>query len=164
MLPGLEKGATATDTIRNATEPRPGRPIYTPIRRRAWARRRRDSFAEIGETIGRAFLPIMDEVLPALLPILKAFGELITALLPVLIPLVQLLAGALRIVAGVLSAVVGFLVETGQVDRRAIGAVSDFLGRQPVSGFSLPRYRSSAVTQPRATAARSGRHPRRRRR
>jgi hypothetical protein len=98
-----------------------------------------DAFAEIGETIGAAFLPVLAEVLPALMPILKVLGELIRALLPVLIPLVKLLAGALGIVASVLTRVVGWLVKLVNWIGTAIGHIGNFLDAvNPFSNISLP--------------------------
>jgi phage-related protein len=139
LIPGLEKGATATDTLANATAKAAGQADLYAESSEGMQKRAGDSLGELSETIGEVFLPILDAIIPALLPILKAFGELVKALLPALIPLVKLLAGALGIAANVLSTVVGWLVKLVSWVGDAIGAVGRFLDSlNPLSNISLP--------------------------
>jgi hypothetical protein len=139
LVPGLAKGATAADTIAAASKAAAGQADLYAESAAGMGAKGADAFAEIGETIGGAFLPVLAELLPALLPILKVLGELVTALLPLLIPLVKLLAGALRIVIGVLSIVVGWLVKLVTWIGTAISSVQSFLeAANPFSNFRLP--------------------------
>ena len=92
LLPGLDKGATATETIANAQKLAAGQADLYANSTEGMAARNADALGELGETIGQAVLPILDALLPALIPIIQALGNLVTAVLPVLIPLIKLLA------------------------------------------------------------------------
>ena len=160
LVPGLEKGATATDTIAAASKVAAGQADLYAESAAGMGARASDAFGEITETIGAAFLPILEAVLPALLPILKALSLLVTALLPLLIPLVKLLAGALGIVADVLSTVVGWLVKLITWIGRAMTSVGDFLEAvNPFSNIRLPDlpFIGGNAAGAGATTARSGR-------
>jgi hypothetical protein len=87
-----------------------------------------DGFAEIGETIGQALLPLLDALLPALLPILQAFGQLIKALLPVLIPLIKLLANYLSAMLGIVLKLVTALVSFIEKIAKAIDKLNFLKG------------------------------------
>lgn len=54
---------------------------------------------EVAESVGAAFLPTLEAILPALMPLLETLGELVEALLPALVPLLKLAAGAISFVA-----------------------------------------------------------------
>lgn len=158
LVPGLEKGATAQETIGNASKIAAGQADLYANSAAGMGAKASDAFGEITETIGAAFLPILKEVLPALLPILKALGTLITALLPLLIPLVKLLAGALGIVADILTTVVGWLVKLVTWIGRAMGPIGDFLEAiNPFSNIHLPELPFVGGNAAGATGARSGR-------
>ena len=101
MLPGLEKGATAQDTLANASRLAAGQADLFAKSTDGATARAADAFGELGETVGAALLPILEELVQALIPIIQALGKLVSAILPVLIPLVKLLAGALGLVANV---------------------------------------------------------------
>jgi hypothetical protein len=111
MLPGLEKGATATDTLANATKAAAGQADIYANSAEGMKAQAGDAFSELSETIGSVFLPIMDAILPALVPIIKAFGQLVTSILPILVPLITLLGKALKIVADVLVTTVNWVVK-----------------------------------------------------
>jgi hypothetical protein len=91
LIPGLEKGASATDTIRNASKLAAGQADKYAASTEGQTARMGDAFGELGETIGSALLPIIDAILPALLPVIKQFGKLIERVLPVLTPLFDVL-------------------------------------------------------------------------
>jgi hypothetical protein len=76
---------------------------------------------EATETIGAAFIPIVEAIIPALVPVLEAIGELVTALLPVLKPLIGGVAQAFRIMGEAVKVVV--TIVTG-----LIGAIQDVIG------------------------------------
>lgn len=139
LIPGLEKGATATDTLAAATAAAAGQADLYASSAEGMQARAGDSLGELAETIGAVFLPVLDAVIPALLPLLKAFGTLVTALLPVLIPLVKLLAGALKIAADVLVTLVTWLSKAVDWISTMIGKVGDLLAKlNPLSGFKMP--------------------------
>jgi hypothetical protein len=139
LIPGLAKGATATDTIALASKKAAGQADLYAESSAGMGARTSDAFGEISETIGSVFLPILDAVLPALIPILKALAQLVTAILPLLIPLIKVLAGALGIVANVLVQLVGWLVKLVTWLTRAADKVSSFVAQlNPLKGFKMP--------------------------
>lgn len=139
LLPGLEKGATATDTLAAATARAAGQADLYAESSEGMQQRAGDSLGELSETIGEVFLPVLDAIIPALLPILKSLGELVKAILPALIPLVKLLAGALKIAADILVTIVGWLVKLVKWLGDAASAVGNFLDKiNPLKGLSLP--------------------------
>lgn len=161
LIPGLAKGAKASDTIALASKAAAGQADLYANSAEGMGARGKDAFAEIGESVGSAFLPIMDEVVPALIPIIQQFGKLITAILPILIPLVKVLAAALGIVVKVLSTVVGWLVQLITWLTKAITMIGRFLDKlNPLKGFkmpSLPFLNSSAAAAPAGVSTRGTR-------
>lgn len=111
LIPGLEKGATATDTIANAQKAAAGQADIFANSAEGGAAKAADAFGEMGEAVGEVVLPVMDALLPAITPIVLELGKLVKAVLPVLIPMVKLLAGAFTVVAKVLGIVIGFVVD-----------------------------------------------------
>ena len=154
LIPGLDKGASAADTLANASKAAAGQADLFANSTEGMSMRAGDSIGELSETIGSVFLPILDAIIPALIPILKALGTLITAILPILTPLIKLLAGALKIVADALVIVVGWLVKLVTWLSTAIGKVGDFLAKlNPLKDIklpSLPFLSASSAAMPRA--------------
>ena len=139
LIPGLVKGADATETLANATGMAAGQADLYAKSSEGMQKRAGDSLGELGETIGEVFLPVLDAIIPALLPILQAFGTLIKSLLPVLIPLIKVLASALGIAANVLVTLVGWLSKLVGWLADAAGAVGRFLDSiNPLKNISLP--------------------------
>ena len=85
-------------------------------------------FSEVGETVGSAFLPVLEELLPVLMPIIEQFAELVKKLLPVLIPLLKLSIIPLKLLAKAISAVLDFLEPLLDGLATAIDLFSDFIG------------------------------------
>lgn len=160
LVPGLEKGATATDTLAAASKAAAGQADLYAASAEGMQARAGDSLGELSETIGSVFLPILDAIIPALLPILDAFGQLVKALLPVLIPLIKVLAGALKIVADVLVTVVGWLVKLVDWISQAAAKVGEFLDKlNPLKDFkmpSLPFIGGTSAPLPRAVSLAGG--------
>jgi hypothetical protein len=159
LIPGLEKGKSATDTLASASKLAAGQADLYAKSSEGMATKGMDAFSEIGETIGSAFLPILDEVLPALIPVIKAFGTLIEAILPVIIPLIKVLASVLGFVANALSTVVNWLSSLIRWLSNAAAAVGRFLDSiNPLKGISLPSlpFLSSAPAGASASAASRG--------
>lgn len=129
LLPGLKKGATAQDTIAEASKRAAGQADNYAKSTKGMGETGSIAFAELTETIGEVFLPILDAILPALLPLLRAFGQLVKALLPILIPLVKALGVAFGIVAKILVRIVEVVVKVISAFARLIKKVADFLSK-----------------------------------
>jgi hypothetical protein len=139
LIPGLEKGATATDTLAAATAKAAGQADLYAKSSAGMGARASDAFGELGETIGEVFLPVLDALLPIVLQLLRLLGQLIKAVLPAILPILKLVAGALTIVGNVLAVVVGWIVKLVQWIGDAIGALGRFLDAiNPLKGVSLP--------------------------
>jgi hypothetical protein len=156
LMPGLEKGATAADTLAAATKGAAGSADAYANSAQGMQDSAGNAFGELTETIGSVFLPVLQAILPALIPLLKAFGTLVEALLPLIIPLVTRLGTALGIVANVLTTVVGWLVKLVTWLGNAMSAVGDFLAKinpfKDIKLPSLPFLNSTVVGMPAAVA------------
>jgi len=97
LLPGLQAGKTATDTIANAQKLAAGSADDYAKSAEGMGKQGSDAFNEITESIGSAFLPILDELLPAILPIITALGDIIKLLVPILVPAIKVVVAALKI-------------------------------------------------------------------
>lgn len=86
------------------------------------------AFSEVGETIGSAFLPVLEELLPVIIPLIEQIAELVKKLLPVLIPLLKLSVIPLKLLAKAISAVLDFLGPLIDGLAQAIDLFSDFIG------------------------------------
>jgi hypothetical protein len=82
LLPGLEKGKTATDTLANAQKLAAGAADTYADSTEGQMAVASDAFGELGETIGYAFLPILKALLPPLIALIKLLGDIITTALP----------------------------------------------------------------------------------
>lgn len=129
LLPGLEKGATAQDTIANASKRAAGAADTYAKSTKGMGETGSIAFSELTETIGSVFLPILDAIIPALIPILQAFGTLVKAILPLLVPLIKALGTALGIVAKVLVAVVDAVVKVITWFSKMIAKVGELVGK-----------------------------------
>lgn len=160
LIPGLEKGATATDTIAAASKAAAGQADLFAKSSEGMEARAGDAFGELTETIGEVFLPILDEIIPALIPILKAFGDLIKTLLPVLIPLIKTLAAVLGIAAKGLTAILDVIRQVFTWVMKLlspIGDLIDALGKlNPFQGFKLPTIGGTMSTPSGATTRAGG--------
>jgi hypothetical protein len=150
LIPGLEKGASATDTLAAASKAAAGQADLFAKSSEGLEARAGDAFGELTETIGEVFLPILDAIIPALIPILKAFGELIKAILPVLVPLIKALGAALTIVANIFVKLLDIIksILTWVIKLLSpIGDLIDALGKlNPFNGFTLPKIGGSMAT------------------
>jgi hypothetical protein len=139
LIPGLEKGATATDTIANAQKAAAGQADAFAASSAGQMAKAQDSFGELAETLGSVFLPILDTLLPLLVEILKPVGKLVTALLPAFKAIIGAIAIPLRIVIGVISKLVDLLANLVTWMMNAIEAAGKFLDSiNPLKGISLP--------------------------
>jgi hypothetical protein len=106
LVPGMTRGATAVDTIANAHKIAAGQADIYANSAEGMSARSADALGELGETIGSALLPVMDALLPALLPFIELLGQLIEAVLPILIPLLGVVGGAFKLLTGFISGAV----------------------------------------------------------
>jgi phage-related protein len=124
LLPGLQKGTDATDTIRKATDLAKGAADDYAESAEGMGKRGSDAFGELTEAIGSAFLPILDELLPALLPIITALGDIIKLLVPILVPAVKVVVAALKIIIDVLTTFLGIIKDIIDWVSKLIDALS----------------------------------------
>lgn len=98
------------------------------------------AFSEVGETIGSAFLPVLEEIIPVLIPIIEQIAELVKKLLPVLIPLLKLAVIPFKLIAAAISAVLDVLGPLIDGLAGAIDVIGDFLGQSSkAAGVSGPK-------------------------
>jgi len=100
LIPGLTKGANATETLANAQKLASGQADLFASSTEGSMKIAQDSFGELGEEIGSAFLPILDTLVPALIPIIQLLGELVKAVMPPLVAIIKLAVEAIKIVVG----------------------------------------------------------------
>jgi hypothetical protein len=134
LIPGLEKGATATDTIANAQKIAAGSADDYANSSEGMGKKSSDAFNEITETIGSAFLPILDELLPAILPIIEVIGELAQLLVLILKPAIHVIVEVLKILLSGITEVIGWIKQLIDWVNRVI----DALGRIKVPDIKLP--------------------------
>jgi hypothetical protein len=108
------QGLTATEVLAEAQRRAAGQAETYASSTAGGLERMGIMFSEVGETVGSAFLPVLEELLPVLIPIIEQFAELIQDLLPVLIPLLKLAVIPLKLVAKAISAI--------------LDVIGDFLG------------------------------------
>jgi hypothetical protein len=125
LFPGMTKQATAADTITEATRLSEGAADDYAKSAEGMGKKGGQAFDELTETIGAVFLPIMDEVVPALLPIIELLGELIKGLLPLLKPVIMVAVGGIKILIEILMKVIGFLNDVVA----AVKGVIDWVGQ-----------------------------------
>lgn len=134
LLPGLKKGTDATDTLRNAQKLAAGQADKYAASTVGQQARMSDSFSELGETIGAAFLPALEAIMPVVIQVIKWLGVLISTILPPLTRLIGFAVSAFLRMASAMAPVVAWA-------RRIIDAVQDvisWLGRIKVPHIDLP--------------------------
>jgi hypothetical protein len=110
LLPGLEKGKTATETLANAQKLAAGASDTYASSTKGQMDVASASFSQLGDTIGTAFLPVLAALMPPLIQIIKLIGQLITAILP-----------PLEVIIGVLVTITGKLVDVWVLEFQILG-------------------------------------------
>jgi hypothetical protein len=136
LMPGLEKGSSATATLAAATKAAAGQADVYAKSGPGMGAKVSDSMSELGETIGTAVLPILDALMPALLAIIKAFSTLVTALLPYLIPMFKFLGQWIGIFADAVAKAIGFISTLVGWLSKALGMIGDLL--KGIGNIHLP--------------------------
>jgi hypothetical protein len=136
LIPGLDKGTSATETLANAQKLAAGQAELFASSTEGQMQIANDSFSELGETVGSAFLPILDELVPAIIPIIQLLGELVTAVMPPLIAIIKIAVEAIKIIIGVLKQWLDFVFSVyGAIGQKltpvlnALGPVLDGVGK-----------------------------------
>ena len=111
LVPGLIKGASATDTIADATRRASGQADIFAASAEGGAMKAADGFSELGETVGELVLPLMDALIPVIITIVKALTSVVKAILPVLIPALKILGKWWMFIAEAISGVVGWVMK-----------------------------------------------------
>ena len=168
LIPGLQKGKDATETLANAQKLAAGQADLFASSTEGSMTIAQNSFGELGEEIGSAFLPILDTLVPALIPIIQLLGELVKAVMPPLVAIIKIAVEAIKVVVDwikqwldivlpvyaaigqkltpVLQAIVPVLGAVG----KAIGGVVDWISDRSSSG-SATRSAPSADSSIRST-------------
>jgi hypothetical protein len=157
LMPGLEKGTTATDTLAAATEAAAGQADAYADSTAGMQERAGDAFTELTETIGSAFIPILEELLPVIIPVIQQIAELVEELLPIMIPLVKASYMPFKILVNVLGFAVDVLMDLVNWLKNAIDQVGAFLESvNPFKDLKLPDIPFLSSGGGRGSASRAG--------
>ena len=140
LIPGMEKGATATDTLaaRHQESRRSGRHVRQNSAGDAGARVG-DAFSELGETSALPSSRCSRQSSPSSFRSSSNLGCSSRNSSRCVIPLLKLMGKYLGVVAGVLGTVVGWLIKFVDWVSDAIGAIGRFLDSiNPLKGITLP--------------------------
>lgn len=158
LVPGLDKSKTKTDQIAQAMELASGQADLFAASTEGVQKKGSDAFSELSETIGSAFLPVLDAIMPLMGPIVEIIGELISAVLPLLKPAIMIVVGALKIFLDVLKTLIGVIKEVmrfiGDLVQKAQDAVN-FVGSIDLNPFSAIGLEGGAQGRGRGRSARS---------
>lgn len=125
MLPGLEAGATAQDTIKNATDLAAGAADNYAKSSQATGEKASIAFDEIKETIGTSLMPAMQELVESIKPLLAQFVQLLSVILP---PLLNLFSKFFQIaskVAGVIGKITSAIGKLIQKIKELLGPLTE---------------------------------------
>jgi hypothetical protein len=116
LFPGMAKQANAADTITEATKLSAGAADAYAQTAEGMGKKGSDAFGELGETVGSAFLPIMDALVPAIVPFVELLGELLKLILPPLkvaiglvVDILKIMVDVVKKVSDAISTVVGWI-------------------------------------------------------
>lgn len=129
MLPGLEKGASGMDTIKNATNLAEGAALTYADSAQATGDKAKIAFSEIAETLGTLLVPVLEAVGDIIRPIAQVFGELVRIILPPLERWFDRLARVLGRVADVLQRVADMISRVIDKIRELLDPLTDAVGK-----------------------------------
>lgn len=124
-LAGVEEG---TDLVAEAQRLASGQADTFAASTEGQLAKSSNAFDELQETIGAVFLPVLDEIVPILIPILETLGELIQAVLPVLIPLVKAVAEHFKTFVSIIRMVIRFVGQLLDGIQNLLKPLQDLLG------------------------------------
>jgi hypothetical protein len=137
LLPGLDAGASGMDLIAAAGKRAEGQANANAKGSDKMA----IAMDELGETVGSILLPVLEELVPALLPVLEVLGKLIKSVLPIITPMIRLLAKTFGSLLDPIVQIVDWLAKLiGKLDKTA-KEVGDFLASvSPIKNFKIPTF------------------------
>jgi hypothetical protein len=157
LMPGLAKGATATDTLKLATDQASGSADAYASSAQGMQDRAGDAFGELTETIGSVFLPILEELLPAILPIIRSLAKIVEQLLPAFKVAINIILIPIKLLTSMLSGAVDILAELVGWISDAIGALGRFFDSiNPFKDVKLPSLPFMSSAPAGASSSRAG--------
>jgi hypothetical protein len=159
LIPGLDTSAKKADILAQATELAAGQADLYSESAEGMKKKGSDAFGELSEQVGSVFLPIMDELLPAIIPVVEILGELITAVLPLLKPVISVIVGALKILIEVLKGIIDAIKQVMGWIGDLVGKFQEaagFIGSIDLNPFSLPGGEGAGTPQGRSRSGRAG--------
>ena len=141
MMPALKGAEEGTDLVAAAAGLAAGQADLFGKSAAGQSAAAKIAFTELGEKVGEALLPILDALLPALLPFVELLGELISAVIPVLKPLITALANAFGLVSSALKVVIKTIKDVMDTIGSLIDKITGALGElQKLVDFDLPSF------------------------
>jgi len=129
LIPGLEESEDATEMLKAAQDAAAGSADLFAESTAGATARTQEGFAELTETLGSAFLPILDALVPALIPIAELLSTLVEAVLPLIIPLIENMAKKLELVVSVVTKVSAALGTMIAKIQEAIKYIQDLIAK-----------------------------------
>lgn len=154
MLPGLEKGATAQETIKNATDLAAGAADNYAASSQAMGEKVKIAFGEIAETVGAALGPALKDLGAALKPLLVSFGKLAAEILPPLLKILDKLIGVAARVASAISKIVDAVTRLISKIKELLAPLTDAVNKLKEIDLNPFASTAGAVTQVTGVAAR----------
>ena len=137
-LAGVEEG---TDLVAEAQRLASGQADTFAKSTEGTLKKSGDAFGELQETIGSAFLPVLDELLPALIPIVETLGELLKVVIPPLTVVIRTVARAFALWMGHLLTIIDVIGDVMGAVRDLLKPLEDALGLlQDLLDFKLPSF------------------------
>lgn len=132
LVPALAGAAEGTDVIAEAQRLAAGQADTFAQSTEGQLLASQQGFDELQETIGSAFLPVLDKIVPLLIPIITKLGELIADILPPLIdaltPVVEALGIFLDVAGDILRKVLPALLPMLRTLGDVMKATGEFIG------------------------------------
>jgi hypothetical protein len=137
-LAGVEEG---TDLVAAAQSLAAGQADTFATSTEGTLKKSGDAFGELQETIGSAFLPVLDEILPALIPIVETLGELLKVIIPPLTVVIRHIAGAFSSWMRTLISIIKVIGDVIGKIRDLLKPLEDALGMlQGLLDFEMPSF------------------------
>jgi hypothetical protein len=119
------KGLTSTEILTNAQKLAAGQADLYGESTKGAMEKSQIAMDEATESIGSAFIPIVEAIVPALVPVLEAIAMLVNELLPLLRPVIDVAVAGIKILVEVLKTVIGILHDV----IAAVKSVIDWIGQ-----------------------------------
>ena len=127
LIPGMKAGATSADTIAEATRLAAGAADEYANSADAIAFKTKDSFAELSEEVGKNLVPIMQDLLETLVPIITEGVKLAVKVLPPIVAVLKTFFVVGKSVFGVLSDIATAIGDLIAAIGEALKPLRDFI-------------------------------------